>query len=246
MIWFILAGLFIFLGIAVHKMKWYFLISGYNTMSKERKANVDTKGLGRMTGMYMYFLALIFAVMGALQWMGKPAVSVPIMLAIAAATVVFIMKAQKFNGNLVDENGKWKKGASKQLKIPIIILVITSIGVAILMYFSTQQSGIVASEEALKIGGMYGDTYEWAEMEQLSLIEELPEISMRTNGSAVGSQLKGHFKFENGEKAKLFVDKSVPPFISFVVNDKKTIFNLDTADETAMFYKMMEEKVQHE
>ena len=26
------------------------------------------------------------------------------------------MKAQKYNHNLVDENGKWKKGASKQLK----------------------------------------------------------------------------------------------------------------------------------
>ncbi|WP_157764845.1 DUF3784 domain-containing protein [Solibacillus sp. R5-41] len=243
MVWFILAGLFIFLGFAVHKLKWYFLISGFNTMSKERKANVDTKGLGRLMGLYMYFLSFLFVVMGSLQWMDKPAMSALIMIVFAIATVILIVKAQKFNGNLFDENGNWKKGASKQLKTPITILVITLIGVAILMYFSTQQSGIVASEDALEIGGMYGDVYEWAEIEQLTLIEELPEISMRTNGSAVGSHLKGHFKFKNGEKAKLFVDKNVPPFISFVVNDKKIILNLDTEDETAAFYKEMEEKV---
>lgn len=246
MIWFILAGLFIFLGFAVHKLKWYFLISGYNTMSKERKANVDTKGLGRMMGMYMYFLALLFVVMGILQLMDKPALLAPIMIVFFIATIVLVVKAQKFNGNLVDDNGKWKKGASKQLKAPMIITAITIIGVAILLYFSTQQSGIVANEDALEIGGMYGDVYKWAEIEQLTLMEELPEISMRTNGSAVGSHLKGHFKFKNGEKAKIFVDKSVPPFISFVVNDKKIIFNLDTADETTVFYKKLEEKVQHE
>lgn len=244
LIWFILAGLFIFLGFAVHKLKWYFLISGYNTMSKERKANVDTKGLGRIMGMYMYFLALLFVIMGVLQLMGKSALSVPIMIVFALATVLFIVKAQKFNGNLVDENGKWRKGASKQLKTPMIITSITIIGVAILLYFSTQQSGIVANDNALEIGGMYGDVYEWAEIEQLTLLEELPEISLRTNGSAVGSHLKGHFKFKNGEKAKLFVDKSVPPFISFVVNDKKVIFNVDTTEETMAFYKKMKEKVQ--
>ncbi|MEK4426562.1 DUF3784 domain-containing protein [Solibacillus sp. FSL K6-1523] len=244
MICFILAGLFVFLGFAVHKLKWYFLISGYNTMSKERKANVDTKGLGRVIGMYMYFLALLFVIMGVLQLMDKPALSAPIIIVFVIATIIMIVKAQKFNGNLFDEKGKWKKGASKQLKMPMIILAITLIGVAILMYFSTQQSGIVASVDALEIGGMYGDVYEWAEIEQLTLMEELPEISLRTNGSAVGSHLKGHFKFKNGEKAKLFVDKSVPPFISFVVNDKKVIFNLDTADETTAFYNKMEAKVQ--
>lgn len=246
LIWFILAGLFICLGFAVHNLKWYFLISGYNTLSKERKANVDTEGLGRLTGTYMYFLTLLFVVLGILQWMDISASSVPIMIIIVVATVIFIVKAQKFNGNLVDENGKWRKGASKKLKIPMIISVITIIGVAILLYFSTQPSGIVASDDALEIGGMYGGVYKWEEIGQLTILEELSEISIRTNGSAVGFHLKGHFKFKNGDKAKLFVDKSVPPFISFVVNDKKIIFNLDTADETVAFYKKMEEKVQHE
>ncbi|MDW7671778.1 MAG: DUF3784 domain-containing protein [Bacillota bacterium] len=50
----LIGALFILLGIAIHKLKWYFLISGYNTMSKEKKANVDTEGLGRLMGFYLY------------------------------------------------------------------------------------------------------------------------------------------------------------------------------------------------
>lgn len=45
---------FIAMGLAVHVFKWYFLISGYNTMPKEKKANVNTEGLGRLMGIYSY------------------------------------------------------------------------------------------------------------------------------------------------------------------------------------------------
>jgi hypothetical protein len=51
---------FILIGLAVHVFKWYFLISGYNTMSKEKKANVDTEGLGRLMGIYSYVNGGVF------------------------------------------------------------------------------------------------------------------------------------------------------------------------------------------
>jgi hypothetical protein len=56
--------IFIFLGFAVHKLKWYFLISGYNTMSKDKKKNVDTEGLGKLMGIYMYFVGSLFILIG--------------------------------------------------------------------------------------------------------------------------------------------------------------------------------------
>jgi len=43
---FIIMGVFlIVMGLTIHVFKWYFLISGYNTMPEEKKANVDVKGL---------------------------------------------------------------------------------------------------------------------------------------------------------------------------------------------------------
>ena len=163
----------------------------------------------------------------------------PLVALIVVFTVIVVVKAQKYNHNLVDENGKWKKGASKNFKRPAIISIITLIGVAVIFYFALQPTEVSLTDDAIEIAGMYGDTYEFAKMKQLTLLEELPEIAMRTNGSAVGSKLEGYFKFENGEKAKLFVDKKFPPFIQFTNEGKTVIFNLSTEAETRALYEKL-------
>ena len=153
-----------------------------------------------------------------------------------------MIKSQKYNGNLYDESGKLRKGASKKAKIPLTITIVTLIGVSTLLYFSLQPTNITITDNTLKINGLYGETVAFESIEQVTLLDQLPEISMRTNGSAIGSQLKGHFKFKNGMKAKLFVDSSKPPFISFVSNDLRIIFNLDTKEETENLFEQLQSK----
>lgn len=238
-IWILLALLFIFLGFAMTKLKWYFLISGYNTMTKEQKKNVDVEGMAKLLGWYSYALAALFIVIGIVAYFEYDNLMMPLVVLIVVFTMLVVVKAQKYNHNLVDENGKWKKGASKNFKRPAIILAITLIGVAIVFYYALQPTEVTLTDDAIEIEGMYGDMYEFANMEQLTLLDALPEIAMRTNGSAVGSKLEGHFKFKNGDKAKLFVDKSVPPFIQFVYESKTVIFNLPTEAETRALYEKL-------
>jgi len=52
-----------------------------------------------------------------------------------ASTFYVVIRAQKYDGNLYDENGKLRKGAWKQLVIPGAICVVTLIFVAVVMYF---------------------------------------------------------------------------------------------------------------
>lgn len=242
MVWFIFTVLFIFLGFAMHKLKWYFLISGYNTMSKESKAKVNTDKLGRLIGNYSYFLALLFFIVGILSWQNLDQFAMPFILLLVLSTLFIVIKSQKYNGNLYDESGKLRKGASKKAKIPLTITIVTLIGVSILLYFSLQPTNITLTDNTLKINGMYGETVAFESIEQVTLLNQLPEISMRTNGSAIGSRLKGHFKFKDGKKAKLFVDSSMPPFISFVSNDLRIIFNLDTKEETENLFEQLQSK----
>ncbi|WP_332645350.1 DUF3784 domain-containing protein [Lysinibacillus sp. 54212] len=244
MILWILTAFLVFLGFAVHKLKWYFLISGYNTMSKEQKKNVDVKNLSRLVGYYCYFLAFLFLVLGILSWQEQTAYFIPIFILLFVSAIYVVIKSQKYNGNLFDEHGKLRKGAGKKFKIPLIISAVAFVGGGILIYFSMQPTKVELKADALEISGMYGDTYEWGEIERLALMEELPKISIRTNGSAIGSSLKGHFKFNNGDKVKLFIDKSSPPFISFVSNGQHVIFNLEEADKTEEMYEQMQERVQ--
>src|SRR5665647_782950 len=123
MLFYIIMGVvFNAIGLAVHILKWHFLIAGYNTMSKEKKANVDTEGLGRLLGIYSYVNGGVFIIMGVLHaWGLKPSMT-PAIVFFSISTVYLLIKAQKYDGNIYDENGKLRKGAYKQLALPVGVI----------------------------------------------------------------------------------------------------------------------------
>ena len=55
--------LLILLGICVRFLKWSWLIAGYNTLSKEKKAEYDEIGLCKFVGNLLFVLA-VFALIG--------------------------------------------------------------------------------------------------------------------------------------------------------------------------------------
>lgn len=63
-------------------------------------------------------------------------------------------------------------------------------------------------------------------------MEELPTIEMRTNGSALGPNLKGHFRTTELGSVKLFVNTQNPHFIYLETDEGITIFNMKNIDET--------------
>lgn len=242
--WFYLGlGLFfIGLGLAVHVYKWYFLISGYNTMSKEKKARVDTTSLGRLIGIYSYVNGGLLLLMGLLHGVGLKPSLIPIIVVFGLSTLYVMVKSQKYDGNLFDEEGRLRPGAKKKLAIPAGIMVVSFILVAVLLFFSSRPIEVNLIDEGLQIHGMYGDVYAWDSMESVQLTEELPTIELRTNGSAVGSHLKGHFRTKELGSVKLFVDADKPPFIYLEAEGRVTIFNLETEEETREVFKEIQKR----
>ena len=234
MMWFyFLMGLPLFLmGLAVHRFKWYFLISGYNTMKKEKKANVDVESLGKLMGMYGYLNGAVFFLVGILYGLNVKIGGLLGFGFFIISTVYLLVKAQKYDHNLFDENGKLKKSAKKELILPMVIAGAVLIGVGLLMVFSLQPTRISTLEEGIEIHGMYGETYAWADMEQVELLDTLPNIEMRTNGSAMDSHLKGYFRTTEYGKVKLYVNAKLPPFVYFIADGEKVIFNLENAMKT--------------
>jgi hypothetical protein len=227
---------FVAIGLAVHVCKWYFLIAGYNTMQRKKKANVNTKALGRLMGVYSYINGGVFIGMGVLYALGLKPGMTPAMVIFGVTTVCMLIKAQKYDGNIFDENGKLRKGAGKQLALPIGIVAVTLIFVLVLMFFSSQATQVTFLEEGLQIHGMYGKVYAWDSIEDVILLEELPAIGMRTNGSALGSNLKGHFRTKEFGSVKLFVNTQKPPFIYLHTAEKVSIFNMGTPEQTEAAY----------
>lgn len=208
-------------------------------MSKEEKAKVDVVPLAKSLAIMSYIIAGLLLLMGLaiyFEWMTFTYVIIGLMIIIPT---VFAIRAQKYY------NSAAMFGSSKKSKkISITITVITLLIVGVIMYFSIQPTKIEVTETGLSISGMYGDDYTWDSIEQLQLMNELPEIAMRTNGSAVGSKLKGHFKFKDGNKAILFLDKNVPAFIQIEVNGKTIILNEPTVEATAALYEKLAKYVQ--
>jgi hypothetical protein len=235
-IYLIIGVFFVAIGLAVHICKWYFLIAGYNTMSREKKAKVNTEALGRLMGVYSYINGGVFIGMGILYALGLKPGMTPVIVFFGITTVYMLIKAQKYDGNILDENGKLRKGAGKQLALPIGIVAVTLIFVAALMFFSSQATKVTFLEEGLQIHGMYGEVYAWDSIEEVILMEELPAIVMRTNGSALGSNLKGHFRTEEFGSVKLFVNTQKPPFIYLHTAERITIFNMETSEQTEATY----------
>ena len=221
----IIGLMLIALGLAVHVFKLYFLISGYNTMSVEKKANVDVRGMAKIMGIVLYFDGLLLILLSILQYSGIKLSSVPIFAVIVISFLFMLVFLQRYDGNLYDENHKLRKGALKQMLKPVSFTGLILIVVAGLMIWSTQPLEVILNETDFEIKGMYGDTFDYDRVENLERLTELPKILSRTNGAAIGAHLKGHFKLENLGSVTLFLNTDYKDYIYFEYEGKMFIFN---------------------
>lgn len=240
---FLMGAMFLFLGIAIHKFKWYFLISGYNTMSKEKKTNVDTEGLGRLMGFYMYLNGGVLILLGVLSALDIWSGMTPFLAVIIVSTIYLLVKAQKYDHNLFDEKGKLKEGAGKQLIPVVVILLVVFLAVGALLIYVSRPTEVSITPQGLEIHGMYGEFHPWDVFDQADLSEELPRIERRTNGAAVGANLKGHFRTTELGDVKLFVHTRQPPFIYITVNGRTTILNSASEAETRELFEEIQRRL---
>jgi hypothetical protein len=121
----------------------------------------------------------------------------------------------------------------------LIIAAIAFLSTLILILSGNRDAGITLSKSGLKIKGMYGLTINYSDIKQLDTISELPRIKMRTNGYAFGKSLKGNFRFQNQENAKLFVTKSMPPYLLIRTDKFNVYLNFKESKKTVDLFKTL-------
>ncbi len=228
-----LAGLLLLMGVLIKKFKFYWLISGYNTASKERQEQMDKEGLGRFMGNYLYFLAGMFVVVFLLMWFDLEKVSFFVFLIIILSTIYVVIKAQKYDKGAYNPDGSMKMGQ----KITIGIISLVTVGVIGMVLYGLVPTKYVLNEDSLTIKGMYGESISYKDMKKVELVESLPEIKVRTNGYALNDVLKGHFKLEQLGKAKLFIQFGNPPYIIIHTDKGYLIINEPDRAKTSQLYE---------
>jgi len=136
-----------------------------------------------------------------------------------------------------DKSGKLVKSA-KAAKIAWGFAWVVMLFAAFTLALSFRPTKITVSEENIKISGLYGREIPISDIVSVELLDEMPPIAMRTNGSDTGSQAKGHFRFSNGESCMLFIHKQ-PPYIQMRTTNDLYYLNLSDKEKTVELFETL-------
>lgn len=233
-------ALLILMGYLIRFRHMYWLISGYNTMSKDKKKNVDTAGLGVMMGNTLFVMGGLLLV-GSLLFSLKLAVLGTIVVTMMVPAIIYLLiGAQKFDGNTRSASGTTRPGAKILIGFIVISIVALTGFVGFMLFRGSQAPAITFANSTLAISGLYGQQIPVTDLKTVQLIDTLPKVLSRTNGSAIGDQLGGHFTLEGIGAAMLYLNRSKPPFIVIETASQKVYLNLATPDETRALYAALQ------
>ncbi|QNR25342.1 DUF3784 domain-containing protein [Croceimicrobium hydrocarbonivorans] len=207
--------LFLVLAFAVNTNNARYLLSGYNTMTEEERANFDLKGFLKQFKSFHIFLGLSFGIFGVLlffQW-GQNVVGWFLGLFPILAYLVFIIRARRYDHN-PPRYSYWAIGA----------LLVCIIGVSTLLIYGDQNIDFVVQDQKVHISGMYGADFEIDDIESIRLVDELPPITSKVNGFAMAPVFKGYFRTKAGDRVKLLVLSKASPLLYIQLKNGEELY----------------------
>jgi hypothetical protein len=231
-----------FIGYLVRFRKMYWLISGYNTMSADKKKNVDTENLGILMGNMCFILGCLLFI-GFLFISLEAFIAGYIVLALIFPVIIFtIIIAQKYDGNTRTDSNKMKTSAKIVVGIIVISLLVLLGFVGSMLFKDMQPITVSLEPDSLRIDGSYGQEILYTDILEIQIIDALPEIQRRTNGSAAGTVLRGHFLLSQVGQAMLYLDREKPPFIYLATSEQKIYLHAATPELTRDLFDSLSAK----
>ena len=140
------------------------------------------------------------------------------------------------NGNIKKLDAPRNTRTKVMIGVGVVLTVLTLAGVGTQLYFSNKPADYSIQDGTLRISGEYGEEIKISDIVGITMKEQIPEIQLKTNGSALGSEKKGYFNLKDIGRAKLFVDTQKPPFIFINVKSGLRIVNTEVPTETTKLY----------
>ena len=222
-------GLFLIaLGFITLKYPW--TIKQWRYASEEKRKNIDIKGLQELYCKSMLFGGLGLILVGITNYFVKGNWSIYALMIITFAMVGYMMaRTRRYDKN---------PSSKKEMTIAAVVLALSLFLVVGLFIGGKMENKIEVNDEGLTISGMYGLTIKKGEIDTtyMAMLNELPEIKMRTNGYADGQILKGNFKLKDWGGCKLFIHKIKDPVIVIRYEGKYIILNLYEQEATKKLY----------
>jgi len=226
----IIVGLFM-IGIGFLVKSTPSLIAGYNTMSDDKKKNVDIVGLSTYMRNSLIIIGLsIIAGYYLFKWIGFAVIADSMILIVTIIGVlIMVINAQRFDKN---------KDKIKRAKLTYIILGLVAVFVIGLFTYGYSPSKVDISNNMIKLSGMYGFEMNVSELDNVELSDMIPDIKTRTNGFSSGEVKKGFFNLDKFGKTRLLISSNKSPYVIMTNNNKdKIIVNFKDKSETEKLFK---------
>lgn len=124
-----------------------------------------------------------------------------------------------------------------------VMVIVVMIIIAVTTLRTNQETKVTFSDQYFTIKGMYGDQYNYADINLIELKDTLPEITNKTNGAALGKTKKGYFDVTGLGNCILFLFENQGPYLYLKIHDKYIIMNFKDADKTKQLYDELSGRV---
>ena len=228
----ILSVIFVSLGFIVTKNNTKYLLSGYNTMSESQRGKMDLDG-------YLHFFKRFHIVLGVSLLIGTLILSSFNNNWASGFMIMFPLISYLY---LIIKGNSFYKEANAQRLANIVgsgILIVVIGIVGTLQFSGTSNINLKLKQDEIEVDGMYGFKIKKQNITKVSLVNELPLISYKSNGFAAGNYAKGSFKTKNGQTVKLFVDKEAKPILMFETTEGDIFYNLGDEEINKLYKKIM-------
>ncbi|HNW56473.1 MAG TPA: DUF3784 domain-containing protein [Bacteroidales bacterium] len=225
----IIVGLFM-IGIGFLVKSSPSLIAGYNTMSDDKKKNVDIIGLSTYMRNSLIIIGLsIIAGYYLFKWIGFTVIADSmILIATLIGVLIMVINAQRFDKN---------KDKTKRAKLTYIILGLVAVFVIGLLTYGYLPTKVNVSDNMIKFSGMYGFETSISDIDKVELSDKIPHIKTRTNGFSSGLVKKGFFNLDNFGKTRLLISSNKSPYLIITkYNSDKIIVNFKDKTETKKLF----------
>lgn len=224
------------LGVLIKYFHAYQLIPGYNSLPDEIRRQVDAKALGDFFSrqlMVMSVMPFFGYVLKKNDLLWGTEIGFGVMLLIALYTSI---KIKKF----IPPQAK-----NRWYRFGVLISIIITTAVVAVVAWTVMPADFNLESDQLKIEGAYGVNIKYSDIESLKLENEIPEFTLRTNGSALGPYSKGHFKLTDDSNVLVFLRSAQGPVIIIErINElEPVIINFKGPAATKSLYEQLNQKM---
>ncbi|WP_226682506.1 DUF3784 domain-containing protein [Sutcliffiella horikoshii] len=229
----IVALIFLLIGWAIVKKEAYGLISSFRSRPRGEQEELIQNGYPQKTGKLLIGTAIVLLIMLPLLFTSFPyalEAQIGVMVVLLMGGFIYLSKYEVAN--------KRKKSYIISTSIAVVSFTV----LFVIFYVGFQEAKLILKEDSFEISGVYGDEWSYEDITQVELLEEMPEVLLRTNGYGMQSISKGHFKVKNYGSSLLFIYKGHSPYLLIETNDDTIFINAKDAEKTKDWYYQLVEQ----